>query len=158
MLSGQSDVRKIWLRHIGMWIASVSCGIWEVGLSFGRFLPSKKKVRWLNLFFCVSMASIFEWNFELRHTLLRHVYTVVDPNAHGQWARPSIRVFILKELNAAEYEGLACETSWLTLILWKSTLCVVQLSVHVHTKASAFTSYHDDAPCIHHWKCAALLN
>ena len=36
----------------------------------------------------------------------------MDPNGHRQWARPSPRVFILKELNAAECEGLACETRW----------------------------------------------
>ena len=35
---------------------------------------------------------------------------IMDPNGHRQWARPSPRVFILKELNAAECEGLACET------------------------------------------------
>ena len=35
----------------------------------------------------------------------------MDPNVHGQWARPSLRVFILKALNAAECEGLACQTS-----------------------------------------------
>ena len=29
----------------------------------------------------------------------------------GQWARPSLRVFILKELNAAVCEGLARETN-----------------------------------------------
>ena len=33
-------------------------------------------------------------------------------NGHRQWARPSLRVFILKELNAAECEGLACETTF----------------------------------------------
>ena len=36
----------------------------------------------------------------------------MDPNGYRQWARPFPRVFILKELNAAECEGLACETSW----------------------------------------------
>ena len=38
-------------------------------------------------------------------------YAVMNPHAHGQWARPSLRMFILKELNAAECESLACETS-----------------------------------------------
>ena len=31
------------------------------------------------------------------------------PNGHRQWARPSLHMFILKELNAAECEGLAYE-------------------------------------------------
>ena len=34
----------------------------------------------------------------------------MDPNGYRQWARPSLHVFILKELNAAECEGLACKT------------------------------------------------
>ena len=34
----------------------------------------------------------------------------MDPNAHGQGARPSLRMFIPKELNAVGCEGLACET------------------------------------------------
>ena len=52
------------------------------------------------------MASIFKWKFELYHALLHHVlksYAVMDPNAHGQWARPSLHMFIL---NVAEHEGL----------------------------------------------------
>ena len=60
------------------------------------------------------MASIFERKFELHHALLCHVsksYTVMDPNAHGQWARPSLHAFILKELNTAKCEDLACETN-----------------------------------------------
>ena len=60
------------------------------------------------------MATIFERDFELHHAVERHVsqcYEIMDPNGHRQWARPSPRVFILKELNAAECEGLACETS-----------------------------------------------
>ena len=32
---------------------------------------------------------------------------------HGQWTRPSLCTFILKELNSAECEGLACETKHL---------------------------------------------
>ena len=35
----------------------------------------------------------------------------MDPNAHGQWARPSLRTFILKELNAVECQGLDHEIS-----------------------------------------------
>ena len=60
------------------------------------------------------MATIFERDFELHHAVERHVsqcYEIMDPNGHRQWARPSPRVFILKELNAAECEGLACETT-----------------------------------------------
>ena len=60
------------------------------------------------------MATIFERDFELHHAVERHVskcYEIMDPNGHRQWARPSPRVFILKELNAAECEGLACETN-----------------------------------------------
>ena len=34
-----------------------------------------------------------------------------DPDWHRQSPRPSLRVFILKELNAAGGSGLACETS-----------------------------------------------
>ena len=34
----------------------------------------------------------------------------IQLNAHGQWARPFLCAFILKELNAVECEGLACET------------------------------------------------
>ena len=38
--------------------------------------------------------------------------TTLDPNGYRQWARPSLRVFILKELNAAaECKGLASETN-----------------------------------------------
>ena len=62
------------------------------------------------------MATIFERDFELHHAVERHVskcYEIMDPNGHRQWARPSPRVFILKELNAAECEGLACETSFI---------------------------------------------
>ena len=56
----------------------------------------------------------FRRNFELHHSfcMSRVKYcTTVDPNGYRQWARPSLRVFILKELNAAECEGLASETS-----------------------------------------------
>ena len=57
---------------------------------------------------------MFELTFELHHVILHHIlkcYAVLDPNAHGQWARPSFRAFnILKELNTAECEGLACKT------------------------------------------------
>ena len=65
------------------------------------------------------MATIFERDFELHHAVERHVsqcYEIMDPNGHGQWARSSPRVFILKELNAAECEGLACETSGTSLV------------------------------------------
>ena len=61
------------------------------------------------------MATIFERDFELHHAVERHVskcYNIMDPNGNRQWARPCPRVFILKELNAAECEGLACETSF----------------------------------------------
>ena len=34
-----------------------------------------------------------------------------DPNGYSKWARPSLRVSILKELNAAVCKGLADETS-----------------------------------------------
>ena len=33
----------------------------------------------------------------------------MDPHRYSQWARPSLHVFILRELNTAECEGLACE-------------------------------------------------
>ena len=35
----------------------------------------------------------------------------MDQNGYRQWARPSLRVFILKELNAAVCEGLARESN-----------------------------------------------
>ena len=46
-------------------------------------------------------------------------YAIMDPNGHRQWARPSPRVFILKELNAAECERLTCETRGIS---YRSTL------------------------------------
>ena len=55
----------------------------------------------------------FRLKFELRHgfCMSRVEYcATLDPNGYRQWARPSLRVFILKELNAAECEGLASET------------------------------------------------
>ena len=55
------------------------------------------------------MATVFEPDFELYHTIERNVLKCYDPNGHRQWARPSPRVFILKALNAVECEGLACE-------------------------------------------------
>ena len=62
------------------------------------------KVRWLKLYLRVALVGIFEQKFELHHALL-------DPNAHRQCARPSLYTFILKELYAAEREGLARETT-----------------------------------------------
>ena len=82
-------------------------------LLFWHFLPSIKKARQSTMFFYVSVASIFELKFELHHALLPHNlkgYAVMDPNVHGQWARPSLCMFILKKLYAAECEGLVCET------------------------------------------------
>ena len=46
--------------------------------------------------------------------VLVHMEAIIvwqDSNGYRQWARPSLRAFILKELNAAECEGLACKTS-----------------------------------------------
>ena len=37
----------------------------------------------------------------------------MDPSRYRQWARPSLHVFILKQLNAAVCEGLAGETNQL---------------------------------------------
>ena len=53
----------------------------------------------------------FRRKFELHHgfCMSRVKYcAILDPNGYRQWARPSLRVFIL---NAAECEGLASETS-----------------------------------------------
>lgn len=56
------------------------------------------------------MASIFERKFELYHVFQHRMskcYATMDQNVHVQWARPFLRAFILKELNAGECEGLA---------------------------------------------------
>ena len=58
--------------------------------------------------------SVSFWRkFELHHgfCMSRVKYcATLDPNGYRQWARPSLRVFILKEVNAAVCEGLASET------------------------------------------------
>ena len=58
--------------------------------------------------------SVSFWrHFELHHgfcTSRVKYCATLDPNWYRQWARPSLRVFILKELNTAECEGLASET------------------------------------------------
>lgn len=72
---------------------------WCIARSLGSlptilaFLPSKKKARWSNLFFYISVASISELKFEMHLTILHHISkccTVMDPSMHGQWARPSL--------------------------------------------------------------------
>ena len=59
--------------------------------------------------------SVSFWRkFELHHGFCMScvIYcATLDPNGYRQWARPSLHVFILKELNAAECEGLASETN-----------------------------------------------
>jgi hypothetical protein len=60
------------------------------------------------------MASVFKQDFELHHAIEHRVskcYAILDPNGYRQWAIPSLRVFILKDLNT---EGLACETRTVT--------------------------------------------
>ena len=46
----------------------------------------------------------------IEHHVLK-CYTIMDQNGHRQLARPSLQIFILKELNAVECKDLACETS-----------------------------------------------
>ena len=86
--------------------------VWKLTYRVGIFYY-RKVASLVQVVSCASVATIFERDFELHHAVERHVskcYEIMDPNGHRQWARPSLRVFILKELNAAECEGLACET------------------------------------------------
>ena len=56
-----------------------------------HFLPSKRKVQWLKMFLCLSLAGIFEFeqSFELHHTICVTLRSM-DQNAHGQWADPRL--------------------------------------------------------------------
>ena len=113
MLTGQSDSRKIRLRHVNFFSpyaqrtgTVVGKITYCLGFSFSRITTTV--ARFVRL--CLHCLYL---NFELHHgfCMSRVKYcATLDPNGYGQWARPSLRVFILKELNAAEFEGLASET------------------------------------------------
>ena len=59
----------------------------------------------------------------------------LDPNGYiyiyiyRQWARPSLRVFILKELNAAQCEGLASLTTGFHHLLVSYRLYVITATI-----------------------------
>ena len=89
----------------------------EVDLPFGHFLVSKSSVACSGCFFVLPWlpfsSEILNYITQLNVTCRE----IMDPNGHRQWARPSPRVFILKELNAAECEGLAYETNFLQQVM-----------------------------------------